>query len=72
MNNDRNNPAKRIGDNIRRYRAAKRLSQAALGAQLGVRYQTIQKYEFGHIDISVSNLLKLAHILGTTTERLVA
>src|SRR5262249_25164913 len=52
-----------IGRNIRHYRVRNGLSQAALGAPLGVTFQQIQKYEHGASRVPASRLFHIACIL---------
>lgn len=52
-----------IGKTIRERRVALGLSQAELGAALGVTFQQIQKYEKGANRISASTLLRAAQAL---------
>jgi transcriptional regulator with XRE-family HTH domain len=53
----------RISRNIRLHRLAKGMTQAALGAGLGVSFQQVQKYESGASRVSSSRLLRIAQIL---------
>jgi transcriptional regulator with XRE-family HTH domain len=54
-----------VGQNIRTLRAARGVSQAALGEAAGVTFQQIQKYENGSNRISSSRLAKIAAALDT-------
>ena len=47
---------KNIGKVIRKHREAKRVSQEALGAELGVSHSAIQRYETGGADITASSM----------------
>ena len=53
-----------VGRNVRIWRMAKGLSQAALAKRLGVTFQQVQKYEVGSNRIGTGRLVKLAAILG--------
>lgn len=52
-----------IKDNIYTYRKALGLTQKELAEKIGVKAQTIQKYESGQIDISVTMVKKIATAL---------
>jgi transcriptional regulator with XRE-family HTH domain len=51
-----------IGRNIRRRRHLAGMTQAELGARLGISFQQLQKYEHGKHQISAANLYRLACI----------
>ncbi|MBS0331259.1 MAG: helix-turn-helix transcriptional regulator, partial [Proteobacteria bacterium] len=55
--------ARHIGKRLRRRRRLLDLSQAALGADCGVSFQTIHKYEAGVVQISAAALYELAKAL---------
>lgn len=59
-----------LGERIRRRRRDLQLPQSALGSQLGITFQQIQKYENGANRVSASMLLKLAAALGTSVTEL--
>ncbi|QYC11483.1 helix-turn-helix domain-containing protein [Brevundimonas nasdae] len=52
-----------LGGAIRMRREALNLSQAALGGQIGVTFQQVQKYERGVNRVSASRLLQIAAVL---------
>jgi transcriptional regulator with XRE-family HTH domain len=52
-----------VGRRLRRRRRLVGLTQAELGAAIGVRFQQIQKYECAANKISASRLYELAHKL---------
>ena len=52
-----------IGDRIAKQRKQLRISQTELAEQLGKSLRTVQKYESGEIDMSVSVLEQIADIL---------
>lgn len=54
-----------VGRRLRESRTALRLTQAELGADLGVSAQQVQKYENGSNRISASKLFEIAGRLGT-------
>jgi transcriptional regulator with XRE-family HTH domain len=58
-----------VGANIRLFRLAKGLSQAALGDVLGVTFQQAQKYEKGLNRVGSCRLAKLSKTLGIPTNR---
>ena len=52
-----------LGARVRFARIEKRISQGALGEQLGISFQQVQKYELGKDRISASQLMNIARIL---------
>ena len=52
-----------LGARVRFARIEKRISQGALGEQLGISFQQVQKYELGKDRISASQLMKIARTL---------
>ena len=52
-----------VGGKLREMRLLRGLSQSALGAQLGVTFQQIQKYERGANRLSASMLWRAADVL---------
>ena len=54
---------KKIGSNIRLLRSRKGISQAGLGAVIGVSFQQIQKYEDGRSPVAASRLLLIVSAL---------
>jgi transcriptional regulator with XRE-family HTH domain len=59
-----------LGARLREYRLLKGLSQAGLGAMIGVSFQQIQKYEKGMNTLSPWKLARLAAALGVTVSDL--
>ncbi|MBM6405566.1 helix-turn-helix transcriptional regulator [Phycicoccus sp. CSK15P-2] len=57
-------------NDIRRLRAERGLSQAALGEALGVSRQTVNSLEGGRYDPSLPLAISLARYFGTTVEEL--
>lgn len=55
-----------VGARIRSRRKLLGLSQSALGQQLGITFQQVQKYEKGSNRVGSSRLQNIALILGTT------
>lgn len=60
-------PASRIGDRIRRIRTEKGMSQAELGAIIGLNADRIQKYENGARNPKADMLKQIASALGVST-----
>ncbi len=52
-----------LGARVRFARIEKKMSQGALGGQLEISFQQVQKYELGKDRISASQLLNIARIL---------
>ncbi len=52
-----------LGDRVRRLRAARRMSQADLGAKLGVSAQQVQKYERGANRVATATLIAMCNAL---------
>ncbi|MCB1462090.1 MAG: helix-turn-helix transcriptional regulator [Nitratireductor sp.] len=55
-----------VGANVRRHRLLERMTQGALGAELGLTFQQVQKYEKGANRISASKLVAIARVLRCT------
>lgn len=53
-----------IGHRLRAQRVALGLSQAELGAALGITFQQIQKYEKGKTRVAAAQLFRFAQLLG--------
>ncbi len=53
-----------IGERLKQARVAARLSQTELGANLGISFQQVQKYEKGMNRIGSGRLYKVARVLG--------
>jgi transcriptional regulator with XRE-family HTH domain len=67
MNTESNGPDPldvAIGSRVRARRRMLGLSQTALGEELGVTFQQVQKYERGINRISGSTLIRLGRVLG--------
>ena len=62
-----NNEETTIGQRVRKARKEKGYNQTELANALGKSLRTIQKYENGEIEISISMLNELAKALDTTT-----
>lgn len=54
---------RKIGSRLRYARKARGFTQAALGGQIGVTFQQVQKYELGVNRISTATLIQAARIL---------
>jgi transcriptional regulator with XRE-family HTH domain len=59
-----------IGARLRAYRRGKGMSQAELGAVLGVTFQQVQKYENGRNRLSGSRLVQVCGALDCTPAKL--
>jgi transcriptional regulator with XRE-family HTH domain len=59
----------KIGERLRYLRTSYGLSQAEVGAAIGVSFQQIQKYEAGKNRVAVSTMLALADHLGISAAR---
>jgi transcriptional regulator with XRE-family HTH domain len=57
-----------VGRRLRQRRIALGISQEQLGAELGLTFQQIQKYEKGQNRISAGRLFKIATILSVSVE----
>jgi transcriptional regulator with XRE-family HTH domain len=53
-----------VGARVRLLRERRKMSQTALGQQIGVSFQQVQKYERGANRISASSLFQIARALG--------
>ena len=53
-----------IGNNLRRLRKLRGMSQQKLGEIIGMSYQQIQKYELGYNRIAALTLLRISEALG--------
>lgn len=54
---------KNIGERLKKYRLAAKMSQMALAEKIGISYQQLQKYEKGVNNISVYRLQQLSEAL---------
>lgn len=52
-----------IGETLKKYRLAARMSQMALAEKIGISYQQLQKYEKGINNISVYRLQQISEAL---------
>ena len=52
-----------IGNRLRQRRLEMHVSQTELGAQLGISFQQMQKYEIGENRISAARLFRLSQLL---------
>lgn len=60
-----------LGDNIKKYRENKKMTQAEVAEILNVKPGTISKYELGILEPNVESLKKLAEIFDVTIDELV-
>lgn len=54
-----------IGENLRRYRTMRGMTQAELAQKMGITFQQVQKYERGYNRLSASRLFRASQILET-------
>jgi transcriptional regulator with XRE-family HTH domain len=59
-----------VGQCIRMHRLARKMSQSALGEQLGLTFQQVQKYEKGANRVGAGRLTRIADILGIQVQSL--
>lgn len=60
-----------VGENIKRYRKSKKITQGELGALVGMTASAIMRYEKGDRDISMTNLKAIAKSLEVSVSDLV-
>lgn len=60
---------RQVGQQIRRYRLLRRLTQGRVAAQIGISYQQLHKYEDGSSRISMGRLYSLAEVLNVPVTR---
>jgi transcriptional regulator with XRE-family HTH domain len=65
-----NDADKEVGNRIRARRLELHISQAELGAALGITFQQIQKYERGANRVATTRLVQVANFLKTTVSAL--
>ncbi|MFZ1425615.1 MAG: helix-turn-helix domain-containing protein [Geminicoccaceae bacterium] len=63
---------RQVGQQIRRYRLLRRLTQARVAAQAGISHQQLHKYEDGSSRISMGRLYSLAEVLNVPVTRLLS
>lgn len=56
----------KVGGRLRMLRLAKGMSQTDLGAEIGVAYQQVQKYEKGTNRIAISRLVEIARVFNVS------
>lgn len=54
---------KEIGQNIKRYRKERKMTQQKLGELIGKSASSVQKYENGITDISIDTLIRIGQVL---------
>ncbi|WAC61324.1 helix-turn-helix domain-containing protein [Brevundimonas sp. SL130] len=62
---------RQVGERLKAYRRAARLSQTELGRRIGVTFQQVQKYENGFNRIAASRLWLVARCLGVPVTALI-
>lgn len=55
-----------IGKRIKCLRLEKKLSREQIARRLGVKQQTIEKYEKGSIEISIKKLIQISNIMNVS------
>lgn len=60
-----------VGKRIAERRKEIGITQTELAVRLGKKLRTIQKYESGEIDLSISTLKRISEILGAPMNRLI-
>ena len=60
-----------VGQQVRKYRLLRGLTQTQLAERVGVKFQQMQKYESGASRVSASRLVKIAEGFGYDHTRLV-
>lgn len=61
-----------LGDNIKKYRTAKNLTQKELAEKIGITAPTITKYENGKLEPNMSTIKKIADCLDISTYNIIA
>lgn len=61
-----------LGENIKKLRKNKRMTQKELGEFLGIQERMVQKYEFNTSDIQFSKLKKLSELFEVPIEVLIS
>ena len=61
---------KSLGENIKKYRKMRNLTQKELSEKSGIGLTTLQKYEYGKIDVQYSKILAIANVLETDINHL--
>lgn len=60
-----------VGTNVRKFRTANKMSQAALAKKMKITPLAVSNLERNHTDISVSRLEKYSKVLGTDVFHLI-
>jgi transcriptional regulator with XRE-family HTH domain len=61
---------KELGDNIRRERAAKGISQQQLAERADLNIRNVQRIEAGEINVILATAIRIAEALGCRLEKL--
>lgn len=61
----------KFGDNLRKYRKEKKLTQEKLADLLNVSFQTVSKWEKKKTEPNIDTLIKIASIFNITLDELV-
>lgn len=59
-----------FGENLKKLRKEKELTQETLSEFLGVSFQTVSKWERGEANLDIEMLLTIASFFGVSTDRL--
>jgi transcriptional regulator with XRE-family HTH domain len=62
---------KQLGDNIRRERTAKGMSQQQLAEFADLNIRNVQRIEAGEIDVLLTTVVRIKKALGCSLERLI-
>lgn len=60
----------RLGEELKRLRLKNNLTLTAVGLRLGVTHKSVQFWEQGKNEISLTTILKLAKIYGVTVDEI--
>ena len=63
--------AKQLGDNIRRERVAKQISQQPFAEPAGLNIRSLQRIEAGEVDVLLTIVVRISKALNCPLERLV-
>lgn len=62
---------KRLGDNIRRERIVKKLSQQRLAELADLNIRSFQRIEAGEVDVLLTTVIRIQKALGCPLEKLI-
>ena len=61
---------RRLGDNVRRERTSRRISQDKLAQLAGINPRTVAKIEAGELNVKTDTLARLSHAIGCSVSTL--